>query len=414
MSDPGSWRHSRREGLALALADLWHDRRTTLVLVLTVASIIAPLLLLLGLKNGVVQTLRQDLLNDPRTLEIVVIGAHQLDRDWLDDLARRPDTGFVVPRTRSMNVTMDLLDEERRTVEAVDLIPTAAGDPLLARVPEGLPAPAHGGEVLMTEALAGRMGLAPGDPLSAIVRRFDDGRRDNAEVALTLIGIVPATVLAKEALFAHPDLLVASEDYRDGNRDTLTGDAVRKPMATGRDTFASARVYAASLEGVATLAEAMRAAGVRIRTQAEKIASVQAFDRVLGYIFRVIAVIGIGGCALALGGALWVNVDRKRRDLALLRLFGFGNGSVVLVPLVQSAAIAALGFALACLAYLAGAAAFNQVLGANLAGQGYVCRLGTQQVAAAAGAALLVALIAAVAAGIRAARIDPAECLREG
>jgi len=117
--------------------------------------------------------------------------------------------------------------------------------------------------------------------------------------------------------------------------------------------------------------------------------------------------------ALALGGALWVNVERKRRDLALLRLFGFRDGTVMLMPLVQSAAIAALAFALAALAYLMGAAAFNRSLGHNLAGQGYVCRLEPGHLAAAAAATLLVALVAAVAAGYRASRIDPAECLRE-
>ncbi len=38
----------------MAWKDFWHDRRTMLVFVLTVAAIVAPLLLLLGLKNGVV------------------------------------------------------------------------------------------------------------------------------------------------------------------------------------------------------------------------------------------------------------------------------------------------------------------------------------------------------------------------
>ena len=408
---------SRTQGLALALADLWHDRRTTLVLVLTVASIIAPLLLLLGLKNGVIATLRADLLNDPRTLEVVVVGAHKLTRGWLEETAARPDCGFLVPRTRSINTVIDLLDGERRTFEAVDLVPTADGDPLLARAGirgQSLPVPADGTEVLMTRALAERIGIAPGDPLTGVLRRFGrDGRPEHVEIPLALLGIIPRASVAREAIFSHLDLLIAAEDYRDGLRDDLTGEHLSEPIASDREIFAGARLYAGDLEGVATLAATMRGAGINVKTRAERIATVQGVDRVLSYIFAVIALIGIGGCALALGGALWVNVDRKRRDLALLRLFGFRYGTVVLVPLVQSAAIAALGFALACLAYLGGAGAFNRVLGANLAEQGYVCRLGLVNIMLAAAATLLIAVVAAVAAGWRASRIDPAESLRQ-
>jgi putative ABC transport system permease protein len=402
-------RQSRIEGFRLALQDLWHDRRTTLVLVLTVASIIAPLMLLLGLKTGVIATLRQDLRNDPRNLEIVVYGAHRLDRNWFATMAQRHDLGFLIPRTRTINATVDLVDAERRPFEAIDLVPTAPGDPLL---PAELPSPAHADQVLLTETLAKRIGWVPGAPLSGIFRRSRNGIPENARFGLQVIGIIPERKVAREAVFTHLDLLVASEDYRDGLRDSLTDAELRAPIATGRTEFAGARVYARDLESVETLAGLMRDQGVEIRTQAERIETLRAFDRTLSFVLRVIALIGLTGCALALGGALWVNVDRKRRDLALLRLFGFRNGTVVLMPMVQSAAVAALAFVLAFLVYLVGAAAFNRTLGKNLAGRGYVCQLEPEHLAIAGAATLLVALIAAVAAGYRASRIDPAECLR--
>jgi len=69
---------------------------------------------------------------------------------------------------------------------------------------------------------------------------------------------------------------------------------------------------------------------------------------------------------------------------------------------------------LALVAYGGGALAFNAVLGANLAERGYVCRLEPIHIAVAAAATLLFALLAAVAAGYRASRVDPAECLRGG
>ncbi|WP_295392959.1 FtsX-like permease family protein [uncultured Thiodictyon sp.] len=399
---------SHWEGGRLALLDLWHDRRATLVLVLTVAAIIAPLMLLLGLKTGVIATLRQDLLNDPRTREVIIYGAHHLDRAWFQTLARRPDVGFLLPRTRTINATIDLLDGALRPAEAIDLIPTAAGDPLL---PPGLSAPTRADQVLLTQTLAKRLGLASGAPLSGVFRRSRNGSPEQARLALEVIGIIPEAMVAREAVFTHLALLVAAEDYRDGLRPTLAD--LHTLNADTRLEFAGARLYARDLEGVDTLAATLRLQGIEIRTQAERIATVRAFDRTLSFILRVIALIGLTGGALALGGALWVNVGRKHRDLALLRLFGFQPGTVLLIPLVQSAVIAALAFLLAALAYLAGALAFNRSLGQNLAGQGYVCRLEPAHLAGAAAATLLVALIAAAAAGYRASRIDPAECLRD-
>ena len=398
-----------REGLRLVLQDLWHDRRSTLVLVLTVAAIIAPLLLLFGLKTGVIATLRQDLVNDPRNLEIIVYGAHRLDRAWFASTARRPDLGFLLPRTRTINATIDLVDGAHRPFEAIDMVPTAAGDPLL---PPGLPVPAGASQVLLTETLAQRIGWAPGNPLTGIVRRSRNGVPEQAAFALAPMAVIPSDRVAREAVFTHPDLLAAAEDYRDGERATLTDADLRNPIAGARTEYAGARVFARDLDAVDTLAAAMRAQGIEVRTQAERIASVRAFDRTLSFILRVIALIGLTGCALALGGALWVNVERKRRDLALLRLFGFPNGTVALMPMVQSAVIAVLALVLAFLAYLAGAAAFNRTLGQNLAGRGYVCQLEPRHLVAAALVTLLVAVVAAVAAGYRANRIDPAECLR--
>ena len=395
----------------LALADLWHDRRTALVLVLTVAAIVAPLMLLLGLKTGVIATLRADLMNDPRNLEVVIRGAHRLDLGWFEGLRGRPDLGFLIPRTRSINATIDLTDAERRPFEAIDLVPTAAGDPLL---PPGLPLPADAAEVLLTETLAQKLGAAPGTEITGIVRRSVGGRPEDAAVPLRVIGIIPESRVAKEAVFSHLDLLIAAEDYRDGLRPTLSAADLKTPPPTTRRTYAGARLYARDLEGVGTLAATLRAQGIEIATRAEAIAAVQAFDRTLSYVLRVIALIGLTGCALALGGALWVNVERKRRELALLRLFGFGNDTVMLMPMVQSAVIAAAALVLAGFAYLIGAAAFNRTLGQHLAGQGYVCRLEPAQVALAAAATLLVALLAAVAAGYRASRVDPADCLRGG
>ncbi|MGB5733321.1 MAG: ABC transporter permease, partial [Thiohalocapsa sp.] len=149
----------------LAWKDLWHDRRTTLVFVLTVAAIISPLLLLLGLKNGVVTNLRETLVSDPRNLEIIVYGSAQLPRTWFSAMAARDDVAFAIPKTRTINASVDLLDAEQRLVPSVELLPTGPGDPL---VPAELTAPLGPDEVLVSGTLAQRLGLAsPAAPQAA-------------------------------------------------------------------------------------------------------------------------------------------------------------------------------------------------------------------------------------------------------
>ena len=399
-----------QQALGIALKDLWHDRRTTLVLILTVAAIVAPLLLLFGLKNGVVTTLRQDLLQDPRNLEVVVYGSTRLTQDWFQTYRAREDVGFLIPKTRTINATVDLVNAERRIIPAVEVIPTADGDPLL---PEHLPVPRRPFEVLVTEALAEKLRLESASPLFAVIKRSEGGTPQHIKVPLDVLGILPDSQYSRDALFTTVDLLAAAEDYRDGVLAGLTASDALDGYAANRRQFANARIYAADLDSVAVLAAAMRGDGIEIRTQSERIATVQAFDRILSFVFRVIALIGIFGCMLALGGALWVNVDRKRRDLALMRLFGFDNWAVTSIPAVQSLVITSVGFLLAAAAYLIGSDVFNRILGQNLVGSGYVCRLDAGDMVAAAALAMLIALTAAVAGGVRARSITPAESLRD-
>lgn len=425
MSAPTTTRRRfRSPGLVpvLALRELWHDRRTALVLTLTLAAIIAPLLLLLGLKNGVLTSLRADLLRDPRTLEIVLIGSYDLGPDWFAATAARPQTGFVLPRTRGINASIDLLDGQRQAFPAVEMIPTAPGDPLL---PPGLPVPTAAGEILLSTAQAETMDSATGAILTGILRRRRQGQREQTTSPLHVIGVVPGAALERAAILVHLDLLIASEDYRDGVVDEVAAPRnapgqlpangpVAPAVAPGQAarSFASARLYARDLDSVAPLAAALRAQGLEVRTQAERIATVQALDRVLDLVFGVIAGIGLGGAVLALGGALWVEVARRRRALALLRLFGLTPGALVLLPLVQALCIASLGLALAGLAYTAGAAAFNAALGTHLDGAGYACRLAPRDLAAALALVLIAAPLAAAAAAWRAGQTDPADSLR--
>ncbi len=55
-------------------------------------------------------------------------------------------------------------------------------------------------------------------------------------------------------------------------------------------------------------------------------------DKNLSLVFWLIAVIGLVGFAFSLSASLWANVDRKRKELSVLRLVGFRTGDIVWFP----------------------------------------------------------------------------------
>ncbi|SUB36740.1 ABC transporter permease [Pasteurella multocida] len=116
----------------LAWRDLRYDRNVSFCIIASLIAVIAPLLLLFSLKYGVVSQLRAQLMNDPRHLEIKIVGNLNLSSEWFAWLQQQPETQFVIPLTRSLNTIVDLRSDTRHFVSDVELLPTAPNDPILA------------------------------------------------------------------------------------------------------------------------------------------------------------------------------------------------------------------------------------------------------------------------------------------
>jgi len=392
----------------LAVADLWHDRKVSFCIVASLVAVIAPLLLLFGLKYGVVSQLNDELLSDPRNLEVRPSGNHNLPLDWFARWQAMPEVAFVMPLTRSLNTEASLLKDSQHFLADVELIPSGAGDPLLA----GL-APPGVGELLLSASAAKRLQAQIGDKLKLVVQRQREGQSQRGQAEVKVAGILPGSAFSRPAALLTLDLLVATEDFRDGFAAPLLG-INQGETAPPRTHYARARLYAKALQQVAELAERLAAEHIDSQTRAAEIESVQAISRVLGLIFAVIGAVAVLGAAAALGGTLLASIERKRRELALLRLMGFGRRAIAALVVIQAALLALLAFGLALLLYAFGSAVFNSALGANLNQSGFVCRLTAQHlVLALAGTLLLSALVAAMG-GWRATRIEAAESLRSG
>lgn len=396
----------------LAMRDLWHQRLASLVLVFALASVLTPLLVLFGLKFGVVDNLVRELVQDPRNREIRLIGHGRFDHAWFTRMAAREDVAFVVPRTRGAAATVDLRSEKSdESVVRVELIPSGLNDPLLRGH-----APYHADResVVISASAAELIRVVPGDLVQGSVRRKQDGRWSRVRVPLRVSGVLPYSVFARKAVFASPALLTAIEDYRDGYSVPELGWGEGSPF-TGLRQFSGFRLYVRSLEDVAPVRDLLVAEGqgFEVSTQSKAIEEVTLLDRYLTATFLMIAAIGVAGYLLSFGASMWVNVDRKRRELSVLQLLGIRSSVIMFFPIVQSGLIALCGGALAIILFWSISLLINDYF-AREAGQFQgLCRLLPSHLIISLFATLVCAMTASVLAALRVTRIEPSRGLRE-
>ncbi len=390
--------------LRLALADLWHERVLFLCSLLGCAAVLAPLVVLFGLRHGVIAALRSDLIEDPHAREITSMVNREFDAGFFRNLAARPDVAFVVPRTRALSATM-LIEAGGRTAR-VELVPTAPADPLLGDL-----APAQIGEIVLSPNAAERLGIAPGARVTGVVSRTAGGRREDLELPLTVTAIAPASAFLRDGAFALLPLLQTAEDFLDG---TAPADArLESYTPNPARAFAGFRLYARSLEDVVALDRDFRLAGIEVASRADQVESLLLLDRNLGLVFAAVAGIGGAGYLVSLGVGLWANVERKRHDIALLSLLGLRRGALLAFPVLQAGLIGLAGAGLALTLAFAVAGGLNRAFAGSVIGDRPVCLIEPPIAAAAAGITLAGAVIAALLSGLRAAAIEPAEGLRE-
>jgi len=388
--------------IRLAMADLLHERLLAACTVLALAAVLAPLVILAGLRAGVVQGLRELLLEDPRAREVTTAANRSFDAALLARLAARPDVAFLAPRTRTLAAS--LLVERPDAPGAgtrVELIPTAPGDPLLPVGPSGTDS------VVLTASAAARLRVGAGDAVSGRLARVLEGRRESVLLALTVQAVAPPAAFPRDAAFVPLALAVIVEDFQDGRSgppDTVTALA-----APDRAEYAGFRLYASRLEEVPALDAALQAQGIEVVSRAADVSGLLRVDRNLGLLFGLVAGLGGLGFLVSLGAGLWANVERKRVPLAQLRFLGLRAGSLRLFPMAQATVLAALGVLAALAAALAAAVVVNRSFAGTLALDRPLCLITPGLAAMAAAVTLAGAVLVAAAAGTRAARVEPWE-----
>jgi putative ABC transport system permease protein len=393
----------------LSLRDLLHERTLALCSLIGLAAVLAPLIILFGLKQGVIDGLRAELIDNPRSRMVVNAANRNFDAALLTRLAARPDIAFVIPRIRSLNTEARFENPARPgTVLRAELLATAAGDPLLHGLPSISPR-----QIIPSASFAARLDLQPGMQVTLRAIRGDASAREVLNFPVTVIAIAPPSAFGRDGVFVDLKMLLLVDGFTDGTlpASTTPTDIADDPARI----YAGFRAHARRLDDVTRIDHDLRRDGIEVETLAEQVEGLLSLDRSLTLLFALLAGLGGIGYLVSLGVGLYANVERKQRDLSLLRLIGLSRRDLVVFPLLQALIIAAAGAALASLLALTVAGLVNRLPlgGANPAGGRAICVIATEHLVLALLVSLLGAALSAAFAGYRAARIEPAEGLRD-
>ena len=197
-----------------------------------------------------------------------------------------------------------------------------------------------------------------------------------------------------------------------GERNLAWDDTLAE-FVLGRRGYAGFRLYAATIDDVGSIKADLEARGIPVHTEAERIRDVLELDRYLTLIFLLIAVVALVGGAASLMSSLYASVERKRRDLSVLRLLGLSGGRLWLFPIYQGVCIAVLGFGVAWGFFELMARVINTLFASHLQAAESLCRLEWWHLAGGAAGTVGIAALVGLVAAWRVTSIDPAEALRD-
>lgn len=443
---------SKKLVLTLAFKELRHDWKATGVLLCVIVSIVTPLLILFGLKQGVINTQRELLLNDPCNLEIKMLGHYHLSPLWFEQKTKDSRIQFIIPITRFLNTDINIIDKENKN-SSVDLIPTGQGDPLLKLA--AIESPIQDNEVLITHALAKRLHINKGEQLQTQLSRTVNNESQTSHASLIVKDILPDySCLQRSAVLTTLDFLKTVEDFKEGQQVDLfkvesnkvvslkkeqpndlkltsfnnsfpssfkqltllpnssieilrrcvmlksqwipsyeehkmyrimascdnlfpfyfeqlwqnnhsffspenkNPELTEQPIKTAsvvptqtKTTYAKARIFAKSLEDVSVLSDELRSSSeeIEVISKAAEIEKLKQLNHFLNILLLIVSLIGAVGGGLALGGNFLLTIERKRLQIAQLRLLGIGKKQITLFLWVQGIIITSTAFMMASL-----------------------------------------------------------------
>ena len=197
-----------RVAIQLAILRMIRSKSGVFCQVAALVAIMLPLLIILGLKYGIVTSMKERLLNNPASMALRMNEVQVLSPERVEQLRSLPGLGFVLPCVSSLYSMVEVLSPDGRVLTTLPVEPTAPGDPLLCRT--GTPEPGDG-EIVLSEPTALRLGLRVGDSLALQVTR--NGRREVFRKEYKVAGVLPARFRQKARAWLPLQQTVAIQEF---------------------------------------------------------------------------------------------------------------------------------------------------------------------------------------------------------
>lgn len=400
--------------LKLAIADWFHEKSLSFCGVLALASMLAPLLILEGVHNGVVQRLRESLMRDPAILVLIPVsgmGAGFND-DFIEELAHAPGMRFGIGRIRGVAAEAQM-EGPGGKLQVISLDATAPGDPLLsdhgAVQPQSTPERL---EIVLSRSAAQHLEAREGETVTAkISRRLSNGKFRQLAIPFVVKGILPPLAGSSDMGFVDMPTLLAIQDFRDGiSAPLLSAEGERDAPKERR--YESFRAYASTMDDVPMLEEWFKEKGINVKTRARDIAAIKKIDSSLASIIGLIAAAGCAGFFAFMASTAKAATRRKWKQLGMLKLIGFSNGSVLIYPIIQALLTGILGCLLAFAVYFGIAWAID-ILFAEETGGEAICEVSFLFLALVFICVQVLAVLASLGSAIKGASISPSTVMRE-
>ncbi len=183
--------------LKLSALRLWRGKFAFCCQLFSLAAVMAPLLIILGLKHGILSSMRENLLSNPSALEFWFIN-EELTQEDIETIGKLPETAFILPRLHSLYAQVSLVPEGQPAGrEIYRLEATAPGDPVLVKA--GIPAPASG-QLVLTASMAQKAGVHSGSKVMLVTSR--NNKREQLTRTCMVTHVLPANLDRKDGIYA--------------------------------------------------------------------------------------------------------------------------------------------------------------------------------------------------------------------
>lgn len=378
----------------LAYKELTYDRIMSLCQITAIASIIAPLLLLFSLRYGILEELKENLMNDPKVLSLTLDTSYRLNNDFFKTLEANKHVGFVIPEITALNAIVDI--KFKGQVKRVETLPTKIGDPIVLGSHISYSSEQDAlldNEVFINESLAHQRNLQVGNSIKVVISRTQEGRRQASAVDLKIKGIIAQRFVRDDCLLVNMNLLNAIDDFRNGYDPALLTEG---NYSTKQErVYAKFRLYAKNLESVTPLYYYLVDKHLNVTSKMREIENVKAIGQVLNFVFGVIALVSIIGGMIALTGLILSSLKARKRNLVLLQLMGQTKGDIYLIVIIEALIIALIGFVCAFALYVLGSSIFNDYFHALIVGA-FISKLSLLHILGFLGGTILLSIVVAL------------------